>query len=31
LIADNQPALRNSFRALLQARPEFQIVGEAAN
>jgi DNA-binding NarL/FixJ family response regulator len=31
VIADDQPALRKSFRALLQARPEFQVVGEAAN
>jgi CheY-like chemotaxis protein len=31
LIADDQPALRATFRELLQARPEFQVVGEAAN
>jgi PAS domain S-box-containing protein len=31
LIADDQPALRRTFRELLQARPEFQVVGEAAN
>jgi PAS domain S-box-containing protein len=31
VIADDQPALRRTFRELLQARPEFQVVGEAAN
>jgi PAS domain S-box-containing protein len=31
VIADDQPALRKTFRELLQARPEFQVVGEAAN
>jgi PAS domain S-box-containing protein len=31
LIADDHPALRKTFRELLQARPEFQVVGEAAN
>jgi DNA-binding NarL/FixJ family response regulator len=31
LIADDQPALRKSFRELLEARREFQVVGEAAN
>jgi PAS domain S-box-containing protein len=31
LIADDHPALRQSFRELLQARPEFLVVGEAAN
>ncbi|HUK32945.1 MAG TPA: response regulator, partial [Vicinamibacterales bacterium] len=31
LIADDHPTLRKTFRELLQARPEIQIVGEAAN
>ena len=31
LIADDHPALRKTFRELLQARPEIQVVGEAAN
>src|SRR4029077_15315748 len=31
LIADDHPALRKTFRELLRARPEFQVVGEAAN
>ena len=31
LIADDHPALRKTFRELLQARPEFQVVGEATN
>jgi signal transduction histidine kinase/ActR/RegA family two-component response regulator len=31
LIADDHPALRKTFRELLQGRPEFQVVGEAAN
>jgi PAS domain S-box-containing protein len=31
VIADDQPALRKTFRELLQAQPEFQVVGEAAN
>ena len=31
LIADDQPALRKALRELLQARPEFDVVGEAAN
>jgi PAS domain S-box-containing protein len=31
LIADDHPALRRTFRELLQARPEIQVVGEAAN
>jgi DNA-binding NarL/FixJ family response regulator len=31
LIADDHPALRKTFRELLQARREFQVVGEATN
>jgi DNA-binding NarL/FixJ family response regulator len=31
LSADDHPALRKTFRELLQTRPEFQVVGEAAN
>src|SRR5262252_4276834 len=31
VIADDQPVLRKTFRELLQARPEFRVVGEAAN
>jgi PAS domain S-box-containing protein len=31
LIADDHPALRKTFRELLEARPEFQVVGEAVN
>ena len=31
LIADDHPALRKTLRELLQARPEFQVVGEATN
>jgi CheY-like chemotaxis protein/anti-sigma regulatory factor (Ser/Thr protein kinase) len=31
LIADDHPALRKTFGELLQARPEFQVVGEAVN
>jgi PAS domain S-box-containing protein len=31
LIADDHPALRKTFRELLQARPEIQVVGEATN
>ena len=31
LIADDHPALRKTFRELLEASPEFQVVGEAVN
>jgi PAS domain S-box-containing protein len=31
LIVDDHPALRKTFAEILQARPEFQVVGEAAN
>ena len=31
MIADDHLALRETFRELLQARPEFQVVGEATN
>jgi DNA-binding NarL/FixJ family response regulator len=31
LIADDHPALRKTFRELLQARPEIQVVGEGTN
>jgi PAS domain S-box-containing protein len=31
LIVDDHPALRKTFAEILQARPEFQVVGEATN
>jgi PAS domain S-box-containing protein len=31
LIADDQPALRKTFRELLEGRPELKVVGEAVN
>ena len=31
VIADDHPALRKTFRELLQGRPEFTVVGEAVN